>query len=137
MTSANATAMQTWIDQVINAGRLELVDEIASPDYRYRNPSDELRGTEAIKGLFAAYREAFPDFHVRVDDRIVSGERMAQAVTITGTHEGEFMGIPATQRRVEFRGVVMSRFEDGRIVDEWEIVDQYGFLRQLGVLPRP
>ena len=133
VTQENTATMNDWMEQAINGGNLQVVDELAHPSYVYRNPTDELRGAEAIKGLFAAYRAAFPDFHVGVDDRVVAGDRMAQAFTITGTHEGEFMGIPPTQRRIRVHGIVMSRFEDGKIVEEWEVIDQLALLQQLGV----
>ncbi len=58
---------------------------------------------------------------------------MVQAFTITGTHEGEFMGISPTRRKIRVHGIVMSRFEDGKIVEEWEVIDQLAFLQQLGV----
>ena len=133
MTHENTVTMNNWMEHAINGGNFRVVDELAHPDYVYRNPTDELRGAEAIKGLFAAYRAAFPDFHVRVDDRVATGDRMVQAFTITGTHEGEFMGISPTRRKIRVHGIVMSRFEDGKIVEEWEVIDQLAFLQQLGV----
>ncbi len=135
MTSQQHSAtMQTWMREAINAGNLAVVDELAHPDYIYRNPTEELRGAEAIKGLFATYRAAFPDFHVHVDERVADGDRIAQAFTITGTHRGEFMGIAATGNRIEVHGFVLSRFADGKIVEEWEVIDQLTFLEQLGAV---
>lgn len=133
MTRANIATMDRWMEQAINGGNLQIVDDLAHPDYVYRNPTDELRGADAIKQLFAAYRSAFPDFHVHVNDRVTAGDRMIQAFTITGTHEGEFMGIPPTQKKIRVHGIVMSRFEDGKILEEWEVIDQLTFLQQLGV----
>ena len=133
MTRENTATMESWMKHAINGGKLQVVDELAHPDYVYRNPTDELRGADAIKGLFAAYRFAFPDFHVHVDDRVAAGDRMVQAFTITGTHAGEFMGIPPTQKKIRVNGIVMSRFQDGKIVEEWEVIDQLTFLQQLGV----
>ena len=133
MTRENTATMDSWMEDGINGGNLQVVDELAHPDYVYRNPTDELRGPAAIKALFAAYRSAFPDFHVRVDDRVAAGDRMAQAFTLTGTHEGEFMGISPTRKKIRVNGIVMSRFEDGKIVEEWEVVDQLALLQQLGV----
>ena len=133
MTNENTATMDGWMAEAINGGNLGVVDDLAHSDYVYRNPTDELRGPEAIKGLFAAYRAAFPHFYVEVDDRVATGDRMVQAFTITGTHEGEFLGIPATRRKIRVHGIVMSRFEDGKIVEEWEVIDQLAFLQQLGV----
>lgn len=129
----NTALMDRWIDQALNRGDLDVVDELAHPNYVYRNPSEELIGPEAVKALFASYRSAFPDFQVQVNDRVVSSDRMVQAFTITGTHQGEFLGIPPTQRKVRVHGIVMSRFSGGRILEEWEVIDQLALLQQLGV----
>ena len=84
MTRENTATMDSWMEHAINGGNLQVVDELAHPDYVYRNPNDELHGAEAIKGLFAAYRSAFPDFHVHVDDRVSAGDRMVQAFRSVG-----------------------------------------------------
>jgi steroid delta-isomerase-like uncharacterized protein len=137
MSDQHTTIIDTWISEAINGGNLAVVDELAHPGYVYRNPSEELRGAEAVKGLFAAYRTGFPDFHVHVDERVADDERIIQAFTLTGTHLGEFMGIPATGKAIEVHGFVLSRFADGKIVEEWEVVDQLTFLEQLGVVELP
>ncbi len=137
MSEQNTTTIQTWIDEAINRGNVAVVDELAHPDYIYRNPAEELRGTEAIKGLFAAYRTGFPDFHVQVDERVADGDRIIQAFTLTGTHRGEFLGIPATGRAIKVHGFVFSRFVDGKLVEEWEVIDQLSFLEQLGAVELP
>lgn len=137
MPQQHISTMQTWMREAINGGNLAVVDELAHPGYVYRNPTEELRGAEAIKGLFAAYRAGFPDFHVRVDERVADGDRIVQAFTMTGTHRGEFMGIPATGNAIDVHGIVMSRFADGKIVEEWEVIDQLAFLEQLGVVDLP
>lgn len=137
MSQQHTATIQTWIREAINGGNLAVVDELAHPDYVYRNPTEELRGAEAVKGLFAAYRAGFPDFHVHVDERVADGDRIAQAFTLTGTHRGEFMGIPATGKAIKVHGVVISRFADGKIVEEWEVIDQLTFMEQLGVVELP
>ena len=137
MSEQNTATIETWINEAINSGNDAVVDKLAHPDYVYRNPTEELRGTKAVKALFAAYRAGFPDFHVHVDERVTDGDRMIQAFTLTGTHRGEFMGIPATGRTIEVHGFVFSRFTDGKIVEEWEVIDQLTFLEQLGVVELP
>ena len=137
MSTQHTATIETWISEAINGGNLSVVDELAHPDYVYRNPTEELRGAEAVKGLFAAYRTGFPDFNVHVDERVAEGDRIVQAFTLTGTHRGEFMGIAATGRAIEVHGFVFSRFADGKIVEEWEVIDQLTFLEQLGVVELP
>ena len=92
---------------------------------------------EALKGLFDAYRVAFPDLNARIDDLIVAGEKAAISFTLTGTHDGELMGIPATGNTIEVHAMVLSRFEDGKIIEEWEILDMLSMLKQLGVVSLP
>lgn len=137
MSHNHTATMQTWISEAINGGNLAVVDRLAHPDYVYRNPTEELRGAEAIKGLFAAYRSGFPDFHVHVDERVADGDLIIQSFTLKGTHQGEFMGIPATGKTIEVHGFVMSRFAEGKIVEEWEVIDQLTFLEQLGAVELP
>ena len=137
MSDQHITTIDAWIGEAINGGNFDVVDELAHPNYVYRNPNEELRGAEAVKGLFAAYRTGFPDFHVQVDQRVAQGDRMIQAFTLTGTHRGEFMGIPATGKAIKVHGFVMSHFADGKIVEEWEVIDQLAFLEQLGVVELP
>jgi len=126
--------MLRFIDRVINAGDYSVLDELVHPDYVYRAPGQELQGVGAIRSLFEAYRSAFPDLHIDVDDLVAAGDRVAIAFTLTGTHAGALMGIEATGQRVSVDGTLFSRFEDGRIVEEWEVIDQFSLFSQLGVV---
>jgi predicted ester cyclase len=81
------------------------------------------------------YRSAIADLRVAIDHQFTEGDYVATRVTIRGTHDGELMGTPPTGREVEFTGLTVSRCRDGRIVEEWELVDTVGLLRQVGALP--
>ncbi|MEM8885358.1 MAG: ester cyclase, partial [Planctomycetota bacterium] len=106
-------------------------------DYLYRGADVEFRGPEALKAYLAGYHAAFPDLRLVIDDLMTEGERAIVLFTLTGTHEGELMGIPPTGKRIEVHGVVRSRVFDGRIREEFEMVDQFALLTQLGVLSPP
>ena len=103
-------------------------------DYVYRSPGEELRGREGLAALHRGYRGAFPDMRIDTDDLLVADDATVLSFTLTGTHRGELLGIPATGERVKVRGMVRSRFRDGRIVDEWEIFDTLLMFEQLGVM---
>ena len=75
--------------------------------------------------------------NTRIDDLIVSGDKIMISITLTGTHSGDLMGIPATGNQVTVHGMVLSRLEDGKIVEEWEILDMFGMFEQLGVISLP
>lgn len=76
-------------------------------------------GFEGAKAAHRIMLTGFPDYHTAIDDLIAEGDRVAARITMSGTHRGDFMGIPATGRRVEFTGMYMVRIEDGKIVEHW------------------
>lgn len=129
--------MRRFIGDVINTGDYSSLNDLIHPDYVYRAPGQELHGPEAIQSLFEAYRDAFPDLHIDIDDLVATGDRVAMAFTLTGTHTGALMDIDATGARVKVNGTVFSRFEGGQIVEEWEVLDQFSLFEQLGVLSLP
>lgn len=132
MSHGSQDLVRRLID-AINRQDDEALRDLVAPDYLYRTPGEELRGVEALQGLLAAYRRGFPDLELVIDDMFGAGDRVATAFTFTGTHRGELMGVPATGRRVSVHGTIHSRVEDGRIVEEWELLDLATMHRQLGL----
>ena len=137
MSEVNETVMRRFIGEVINNGDFSVLDELVQPNYVYRSPDQELDGPEALKGLLAAYRIAFPDLNVRIDDLVNGGDKVVISVTLTGTHEGDLMGIAPTGKPVNIKGMILSRFQDGKIVEEYEILDMLAMFQQLGVVSLP
>ena len=137
MPEANETVIRRFIGEVINNGDFSVLDELVQPNYVYRSPDQELDGPEALKGLLAAYRTAFPDLNVRIDDLVNGGDKVAISVTFTGTHEGDLMGISPTGKTVKINGMILSHFQDGKIVEEWEILDMLAMFQQLGIVSIP
>lgn len=80
---------------------------------------------------------AFPDLHITVDDMIGEGDTIAWRLTVTGTHQSEFRGVPPTGREVTFGAQYFFRFEDGKIVERWTNFDRLGVLIQIGAIPAP
>ncbi len=122
--------------EAFNQGHLAIVDELLSPDYcthtAFGGASLDPRG---LKWLIAMFRTAFPDLHCNVEDEIREGNRFAAHWTMHGTHRGLFMGNPPTGRQVEVQGMIFGRIENGRIVEDWILIDQIGILQQLGLVP--
>ena len=81
------------------------------------------------------YRTALSGLRVTIDQQFTDGDYVATRFTIRGTHEGDLMGTPPTGKDVAFTGITISRCEDGRIVEEWEITDTVSLLGQVGALP--
>jgi steroid delta-isomerase-like uncharacterized protein len=137
LPNRHAAVMRRFIDDVVNKGDYSALKDLVHPDYVYRTPGQVLRGSKAIQSLFEAYRDAFPDLHIGIDELVAAGDRVALAFTLTGTQNGALMGIDATGKRVEVNGTVFSRFEGGQIVEEWEVIDQLSLFEQLGVVSLP
>ena len=130
--STNPQALVRRLIEAINRQDYDALPELVHPDSVYRTPEDELRGIAGLRGLLAAYHRGFPDLELAIDDMFGAGDRVATAFTFNGTHLGELMGVPATGRRVSVHGIIHSRIQSGRIVDEWELLDLATMYRQLG-----
>jgi steroid delta-isomerase-like uncharacterized protein len=134
MSLANEVTMRRFVEEVLNNGNLPVLDEVIHPNYVFRSPSQELHGREGLRGLFAAYRTAFPDLHVKIDDLVIAGDKAVLSFALSGTHEGDLMGFAATGKQVKVNGMTLSRFESGKIVEEWELLDQLNMFQQLGIV---
>jgi steroid delta-isomerase-like uncharacterized protein len=129
---SHEAVMRRFISDVINSGDHSALGDLVHADYVHRAPGRELHGAQGLQALVETYRKAFPDLHIAIDDLLAVGDRCAMAFTLSGTHAGTLMGIDATGKRVMVNGVVFSRFQSGRIVAEWEVLDQLALLEQLG-----
>lgn len=133
MTKEQNIETQKRMGEAINTGDLDVFDEIMSPDVKDNDPApDQGPGPQGFKDFFSTMRSAFPDFAVEVDHLVADEDNVAFAYRVTGTHEGEFQGVAPTGRRIEARGLQISRFEDGRIVERWGSSDEAGIMDQLG-----
>ena len=94
-------------------------------------------GAEGVRQQFDGFRAAFPDFRATILDQVAEGDKVVTRKVFHGTHEGDLWGIPATGREVEILVIDIVRIRDGKIAEHWNVVDQLGLMRQLGVLPEP
>jgi steroid delta-isomerase-like uncharacterized protein len=134
MFLSNEITMRRFVEQVINDGDFPVLDEVIHPDYVYRSPDQVIQGPEALRDLFSAYRTAFPDLHIEIEDLVSADNKTVISFTLSGTHEGDLMGIAATGRQVKVSGMTLSHFENGKIVEEWEVLDRLTLFQQLGIV---
>ena len=127
--------VRTFIDEVFNKGNLSMLEELIHPDYQYRSPDSQLKGISELREFIHEFRSAFPDLNLQINDFFNSNDRTCAAFTLKGTHEQDFMGIPATKKFVEVQGMVISRIKDNKILEDREILDNLTFFQQLGVVP--
>jgi steroid delta-isomerase-like uncharacterized protein len=122
---AAAPALVTkFYEELWNKWKVELVDEILSPDIRFRGSIGvEARGRDEFREYVARIRAAFPDFHNQVDGLIAEGDRVAARLSYTGTHRGELFGIAATGARVTYTGFAWFTMRDGLIAEAFVLGD--------------
>jgi predicted ester cyclase len=127
---------QRWFSEVMNQGNEEVIDEICSPEFVDHDP---LPGTspdrQGLHDFVKQVRAAFPDLETTADDILVEGDRLAVRSTIRGTHEGEFMGIPGTGKKVEVANYDFVRLEGDQAVEHWGTIDSAALMEQLGAVP--
>jgi steroid delta-isomerase-like uncharacterized protein len=131
----NKTISRRFFDEVWNGGNLEVLDEIAADDVvLHDRDMGEHRGTDAARDFVTTYRKAFPDLRFTIEDQIAEGDRVATRWTARGTHRGELMAIPPTEKSTTVSGITIDRIADGRIAESIGSWDALGLLQQLGVL---
>lgn len=132
----NKRTMRRIYLEIIDRGRTDLIDECFSPDLVNHTAPEELRdGTQAIVGLVAMLRTAFPDCRTEIEDMVGAGDVVVMRNWYDGTHLGPFLGNEATGRRFRFRQMHWMRFDaDGRVVEHWGLRDDVTHLQQLGLL---
>ncbi|MCH2155970.1 MAG: ester cyclase [Opitutales bacterium] len=124
--------VQNFISEAFNRGNLTIIQDTIHPDYRCSSPTDTMESPEELTGFIIALRAAFPDLHIAVTQQLESGSTVVTRIRFTGTHLGTFLDMPPTHRSVDIEGCIISQFKDGKILKEWEILDQLTLLKQLG-----
>ena len=115
----------------------DILDDLFTEDYVYHGPSvpGELRGGAALKEMQKVFLNGMPDARERVEDQIAEEDKVFTRFSGRGTLTGELMGIPASGKEITWTGMVLSRFRDGLIAEEWVEWDSLRFLQQLGAVP--
>jgi steroid delta-isomerase-like uncharacterized protein len=134
MSEQNKAHIRRVIEEVYNRGDLSVVDEVAASDLIIHAASQEIRGRDGAKQYVAALRTGFPDLRFTVEGQVAEGNMVVTRWSARGTHAGEFQGIPATGREIRLAGIDIDRIVGGRVVECWAHVDEFGLMRQLGVI---
>jgi steroid delta-isomerase-like uncharacterized protein len=131
-SEANKAAVRDCFEQA-SQGNFGALHSLVTPDYVVH--PEEARGPDGLAEVVQGYRNAFSDLSVTIEQQFTEGDYVATRTTIRGRHDGELMGTPPSGRQVEFTGLTISRCRDGKIEEEWELVDVTTLLRQIGALP--
>jgi predicted ester cyclase len=140
MSEENKAQVRRLLEEGFSQGNTEVVDDVLNPDFVCYDPnseSGEVRGSETIKGEIEYFRNAVPDLTYTVEDQITEGDKVVTRYMASGTHQGEFFGVAPTGERITMSGIMIDRFEGGKMVEEWPEYDLLGVMRQLGAVPAP
>ena len=138
MKEDHAAVVRRFATEVITQGQMDLAAQFVWEDVVEQVPfPGQGPRLEGLKDTLRGMRAAFPDLSFSIEEQISEDDKVASRFEWTGTHHGEFLGVPATGRQVRVWGIVIDRFEEGRIKETRIIMDIVGLMAQLGVFPPP
>ena len=131
----NRQIVQRFMDECWNQGNLNTVMELVANDCRYHDPvfPSLTSGAENIKNHIQTCRNGFPDLMFKIDDTIAERNEVVVHWTGTGTHKGQFLGMPPTNKKATVTGTSIFRIEDGKIAEEWANWNLMSMMEQLGI----
>jgi steroid delta-isomerase-like uncharacterized protein len=134
-TEQNKAQVRRLTEEVWNRGNFAVLDELIAMDYVGHESSMTIQGQAGARQFISQYRSAFPDLHFTIEDMIAEGDKVVARWSVTGTHEGNLLGIPPTGKRTVGTGITIIRFVEGKDQEDWVNWDALGLMQQLGVIP--
>jgi predicted ester cyclase len=129
---ANKALVRRLLERVRNGWSADVIPEFYAPSYRrYLNPTTPPLTAEGHRARATRLSDAFPDGTVTLEDILAENDRVAYRLTIRGTHQGAFQGIPPTGRRVTVSFTAIVRIENGKLVEEWGGLDLFDLRQKL------
>jgi len=137
-TEVNKTSLRRFYDEVFNKKNRAAIDEFIDPNHvDHSAPPGTPDGLKGVKQTLNMYLTAFPDLHFTVEDIIAEEDRVVARLTVRGTQQGAFMGVPPTGRQATSTAIDINRIVGGKSVEHWLEMDTLGLLQQLGAVPMP
>lgn len=134
-TGQNETLARRFYDEVLNSRKMDVADEILSPEYLDHNAAAP--GLENFKTYLAMITSVFPDIKVTVEDLLVDDDKVAVRLTVRGTQLGSFRGFPPAGKHATWTGMDIIHISAGRIIERWSERDFLDMLLQLGHVQYP
>ncbi len=133
MSHDNKALSRRWFEEVWNNRRREAIAELSHPSATTYGLAEGATavGIEQFLPFYDRFIATFPDMLITVEDVIGEGDKTAIRLTATGTHKGDAMGIPPTNKKVTFSGIILVRWKDGKIIEAWNEFDAWGMMQQL------
>ena len=134
----NKAFMRRFYEEVFNQKNLAAIDDFVAPDFVNRSAAQlglVSGDLEHVRQFVVEVMQSFPDLHYTVEDMVAEGDKVVTRLTISGTQQGAFMGIPATGKHATVADIEIFRITGGKAVETWVQVDFLGLLQQLGAIP--
>jgi len=136
MTTDNAAVVRRLVDEVVNGGKLEVIDELVTNDYVYLdNALGRFKGPGALKAIIGQSRQSFPDTVWTIEEQVSDGDTVASRFTWTATHTKDFDILPVSGKTMSVTVVSFDDFTNGRMRQTRMFRDDLRLLRQLGFVP--
>lgn len=133
--SSNKQLIRDYIQHVINTGNVSKIHEYLSDNYtEVHDKLGEMIDHEEAKNRILGIYNTFPDFHIKVDRQIAEGDWVVTCCTITGTHSGVWMNMKPTGKKLEYKGVIVDKVRDGKIVEHGGAVNNFGAFLAAGAI---
>jgi predicted ester cyclase len=137
-TEQNKALIRRLFEEGLNQNQPSVLDELIAPSFViYDAPPAMEHGPEGFRQVVALFRTAFPDLHVTFEAEFAESDFVIHRGYVTGTHQGEFQGIPPTGKQVKVKTLDIWRVANGQAVENWLQMDMLGLMQQLGVVPSP
>jgi steroid delta-isomerase-like uncharacterized protein len=128
----NKAMVRRVFEEALNAGDDAVLDELLAADYTNHDMPAPAPGPEGFKQVIAQFRAAFPDMAVTIEDEFADGDLVGTRGRFTGTHKGDFMGIPASGMPIDIKYIDLWRVRDGKLAENWVQMDTAGLMQQIG-----
>jgi steroid delta-isomerase-like uncharacterized protein len=132
----NVSVVRRLTEEAFVGGKVDVVDEIVAADCVDHDPMPgQAPGRAGQRQTCQMVVDGLSDRCTLTDDFLATGDRVVESWVFQGTHTGDFLGIPATGKQLQIRGMEIWRLADGQIVERWGVLDTGAVLEQLGLLP--
>ena len=135
MSEENKRLVSRIYDEAISSGIYDVIDDLIAPNYVSHGLPMSSNGPQELRQSIETFRSAFPDLYMLVEEQIADGDRVSNQGYITGTHRGEFLGIPASGQQIKVNVISIWRFKNSKVVENWVQLDLMSLMRQIGAVP--
>ena len=133
----NKALIRRLFEEGINQNKPGVFDELIAPGYVNYDLPAPAPGPEGFKMVIGLFQAAFPDMHATVEEALAEGDKVITRGYFTGTHKGDFQGIPPTGKQIKVKYIDIWRVANGKAVENWVQMDLLGLMQQLGAIPAP